>query len=253
LLKKYEEVQDEYDAMAGHGISKDNQRLWDFRIKKCLQNTTDEFYGSPLNVVQTELMPGQTVKRLPEEPVRLFAVRCRPIYTEFTDEMATKIVETKEWTGDNNAVIAFYTQAYKIEKEFEPTINGTRLLAYAFMPMANREYKRVLIDTFCIENKAPRLVSVCFANADSTDKIKEMVITTSLEQKDGTKKGVAYFNKVYDNTGVKTFPSKLRKLPAINALLEGGFEGTENGKPVKAKFKNEKDIAAELLRLGYPQ
>ncbi len=253
ILTKYEQVQSSYDSMAGHGVNKESQFLWDLRVKKCLENTSDDYYYSPLSVVQQVQTPGQVVKRLQDEPVRLFAVRCRPLHSEFTDELATKIVETKEWTGENNMVIVFYTQPYKIEKEFESVVEGNRMLAYAFMPMPNREYKRVLIDTFCIDGKAPKVVSVCFANADSTDKIKELIITTSIEQKDGNRKGIAYFNKAYDNTGMKTFPSKLRKLPAINALLEPGFEGVENGKPVKAKLKTDKDIIAELTRLGYPQ
>ncbi|MBC7554191.1 MAG: hypothetical protein H7257_09445 [Taibaiella sp.] len=251
LLKKYHEVQSSYDSMAGHGVSKDNQYLWDLRIKKCLELTTDQYYSSPLSVAQQVLNPGQVVKRLPDEPARLFAVRCRPLKAEFTDEIAPKLTETKEWTGENSAVIAFYTQPFKIEKEFEPATEGTRLLAYAFMPMAEREYKRVLIDTFCIEGKAPKITGVFFANADSADKIKEMVITTSTDIKLNDRKGTVYTNKVYDNTGMKTFPSRLRKLIAVNALIEGGFEGTENGKPVKARLKTEGDIRAELKKQGF--
>jgi hypothetical protein len=249
--KKYEETQEKYDEMAGHGVQAENQHLWDLRIRKCMENNSDAWFNSPLSAIQNVADPGQTVKRLPDEPTRLFAVRCRPLYSEFNDELATKLIESKEWTGENSAVLAFYTQKFKFEKEYEATVEGKRLLAYAFMPQGDRNYKKTLIDTFSIDGKAPGLVSVFYANADSVEKTREMVVVTALDVKDKQRNGKQYLIRVYGVTGVKTFPNRLRRMTSVNEQLITGFDGIENGKPVKAHLKTEADIRAELKKLGY--
>ena len=251
LVDKEQKIQDSYDGEGEHGRIKQTQHLWDMRIKKCLENCTEDFYSSPLDAVKTVTYMGQTVKRIPREPALQFALRCRPLYTELTEMLGAKLIETKEWTTDN-AVIAFYTQKIQPEEDAPvPAKDSWRILAYAFMPMPNNNYKRVLIDTFFNEDKVPKISAVFFANADTADKTNELVIVTTTEQKNPQGTGNVYNTRIYDNTLTKTFPNRLRKLTDISARVDGGIDGVQNGKPIKAKFKTEKDIRDELKKLGY--
>ncbi len=248
-ITKYHKTQDSYDGESNHSLIKEMQELWDMRIKKCLENNTDEYYSSPKSVVQTVFNPGQIVKRIPGEPKVQFAVRCRPIYSEISDELAAKAFEFKEWTTDK-AMIAFYSQKYTLEIEDAPSKECKRMLAYAFMPTGTDTYKRVLIDTFSNGEWPARIVATFFANAD-TDSKKELVVLAASDQKDKQGTGVSYTVKVYDNTFTKTFPGRLRKLEEVNKQLESGFEGTLNGKPSKARYKTEKEVAEALKKLGF--
>lgn len=250
LMEKYEKTQDDYDNQSNHSIIKETQALWDMRIKKCLENCTDEFYYSPENIVQTVKYFGQTVKRIPHEPARQFATRARPLYTELTEELAIKTFDTKEWTPEK-ATIAFYLQKYKIESDDETLPKEcSRILAYIFMPLPNNLYKRVLIDTFSNEDKPVKIASVFFANADS-DITKELVIMTTSTQHDKQGSGTLYTNRVYDYIYNKGYPARLKRLEDVNKQIEGGFEGTWNGKPSKAKYKTQKEVEDALKKLGY--
>ena len=251
MMKKENKTQDKYDGEGEHGRIKETQHLWDMRIKKCLENCTDEYYASPLDVVKTVAAMGQTVKRAPHEAARQFALRCRPIYTEMPDELGSKIVETKEWTAEN-AVIAFYTQKVApAPDDPSPAKDSWRVFGYAFMPMGNNTYKRVLIDTFYNQENTPEVSAVFFANADTADKANELVIVTKTAQKNQQGTGKLYNTRIYDNTLTKTFPNRLRKLPDVAAKVEGGIDGVQDGRPRIAKFKTEKDIRDELKKLGY--
>src|SRR5262249_53675890 len=145
---KYDQAQLDYDNGCDHSLIKEMQDLWDMRIKKCLENNTDEYMYSPESAVKNVWYLGQTVKRMPGEPARQFATRCRPLYSQYTEELAGKTIETKEWTPEK-ATIAFYSQQYdKPMGDDAPPKECTRILACAFMPQSDNTYKRVLIDTF---------------------------------------------------------------------------------------------------------
>lgn len=249
LMKKYDKTQDDYDGQSNHSLIKEMQRLWDMRIKKGMENNTDEYYTSPESVVKTVHYLGQPVKRIAAEPVKQFATRCRPIYSEFSDELAGKIVETKEWSPEK-AVIAFYSQQYTKEVEDEQPKACTRLLGEIFLTKDKNTYKRALIDTFTNEDKPIKLVAAFMANAD-TDSHKELIVITSMDRKDKDANGTQYTVKVYDNIVPNVFPSKLKRLDDIGLKLDSGFDGQLNGKPTKAKHKTQKDIEEELKKMGY--
>ncbi len=248
VYKKYDKTQDDYDGETKHGLVKEIQSLWDMRIKKCLENYTEEFYNKPLKDIQTVTYLSQRMKRIPNEPARQFAVRCRPMYSEYNDELNAKLQETKEWTPDK-AVIAFYCQNFRDTDENAVVKENKRMLAYAFMPQPGNFYKRVLIDTFLFDGKPPKITGVFYANADS-DQTRELFITTSRPVKERQRSGVYYQTYVYDNTLPKSFPARLIKLNDIAAKLSG-LEGTENGKPSKAPCKSEKEVTDQLKKLGY--
>ena len=252
LYKKYDKTQDDYDGQTDHGLIKENQSLWDMRIKKCFETGTDAYFASTEKALQSVKLWGDTVKRLNKEPFVQMAVRCRPMYTELTDELTSKIIEFKEWTTDK-AILVFYLQGYTRQEPDEPEVDGKRLLACAFMPLGNNGYKRVLVDTFCVNDKIPQITSVFFANADTEDVKKELLITFATDIKDKQQNGKMYATRVYDNTGVKFFPSRLRKLVEINEKLVGGFDGIANGKTVKALYKDPKSITEQLVKMGYKQ
>jgi hypothetical protein len=246
LITKYNQIQKTYDGEVNPEGRDDvpKQHLWDMRIKKCLENNTDQYYTSPEEAVQNVANPGTVVKRIPGEPALQFAVRARPMYTEFTAEMKDKIVETTEWS-ETPAIIAFYKQRYYAEGEGEDAKDLYRTLAYIFMPTAGEYYKRILIDTFTDNGKQVRLGKVFFANAD-TDQVKEMVIMASSTQTGGT----AYYNRVYDNV-FKPMPGQLRRIPEAKTRVESGFEGTKDGKTSHAACRTEDDIREALKKAGF--
>ncbi len=248
LMKKYEQTQDDYDGQSNHSLIKEMQTLWDMRIKKCLENNTIEYYSSPESVVKTVHYLGQPVKRIVGEPAVQFATRCRPIYSEFSDELAGKIIETKEWSADK-AVIAFYSQQYTKTIEDEAPKACTRLLGEVFLTKDKINYKRVLIDTFTNEERPTKIVATFLANVDS-DSYKELIVITATDRKDKEASGTQYTVKVYDNIFPNIFPARLKRLDDISAKLEGGFEGMINGKPSKAKHRSQKDIEDELKKMG---
>src|SRR5262249_32907752 len=64
ILDRHEKIQKQYDAEANPNGKDDTikQHLWDKRIKKCLENNTDEYYMESDNVLQYEGFPGTVVK-----------------------------------------------------------------------------------------------------------------------------------------------------------------------------------------------
>ncbi|MES2702096.1 MAG: hypothetical protein V4649_05625 [Bacteroidota bacterium] len=250
LYKKHIATQERYD----HEVNPDGrdekqqQYLWDMRIKKCLENATDEYYSAPETVAQTVKTPWQTLKRLPGESAARFVVRGRPLYTELPQEMAAKIVETTEWTQEP-AIIAFYSQKYYVQEDGALPTDHFRTFAYLFAPAPNGTYKRIFIDTLQNDGNPVRIAAAFFANADS-DYVKELVIVATSTQKNGEGAGTRYINKVYDNIG-RALPARLKKLDDMALKLEGGLEGIKDGKPSKAKFKSQKEIAEALKTMGY--
>ncbi len=249
LYRKFLKSEDDYDEESKHGIIKENQELWDMRIKKCLENYSTEYYTSPLSVVQTVKYMIQYMKRIPNEPAKQFAVRARPMYSEFNEEMGAKLVETNEWTAENKMVIACYYQKYKATGPDGAEKDGKRILAYALMPQLNNNYKRVLLDTFAFDDKPPKITGIFFANADS-DQAKELVITTSMPVKDGPRSGIQFTTTIYDNTTTQRYPARLTKL-SVSGIDANEVEGTVNGKPTHARLKSEKDIRDQFKKLGY--
>ena len=252
IHKKYYQTQEDYDhAVNPDGREeKEQQYLWDMRIKKCMENNTDEFFGSPENAVATVKAWGQTVKRIPGEPAVQFVVRARPLYTEFPQEMMTRVLETKAWSVEPS-VIAFYTQKYYVQEDGAQPSDHYRTLAFMFVPNGKDTYKRVLIDTFVNDGHPVNIAATFFANADS-DQAKELIIIANSSQKEKDASGTMYFNRVYDDFG-RFVPAKLKRLNDASAKIEGGFEGTIGGKPSKAKYKSQKEIMDALKKLGYSQ
>ncbi|GAA4459388.1 hypothetical protein GCM10023093_00300 [Nemorincola caseinilytica] len=254
LYTRYHELQERYDAEVNpHGTDDvPMQTLWDMRIKKALENNSIEYYTSPESVAATVkgLGLGQTVKRLPTDDVRRFAVRARPLYSEFTDETAAMTKELSVWNMEK-VVLAFYQQRYFVGEEGKPVKDCSRLLGYLFVPNGKDTYKRIFIDTFVRDDLSPKVNASFFANAD-TDAVKELVIQTVQTRKDNEATGVQYTTRVYDNT-FRALPGKLRKLNDVAEKLENSVDGTVNGKPQKAKYKTEKDLRDALQKLGYAE
>lgn len=241
LYKRYRRTQETYDGEVNPDgrDEKEKQYLWDMRIKKCLENNTEEFYSSPETVVQSVKIPGQIVKRIPDEKARQFVVRARPLYTEFTEELGRKVMETQEWSAEPS-ILAFYTQKFYINIDGALPKDNYRTFAYLFVPNGRDTYKRILVDTFTNGDKPTKVAAAFFTNADS-DQVKELVIMTTSAQKDNQANGILYTNRVYDNFP-RLLPGKIKRLEEANAKIAGGFEGTIDGKPTVAKCKTEKEI-----------
>jgi hypothetical protein len=188
------------------------------------------------------------VKRLPDESAKVFATRCRPLYSWYTDEMGEKTIESTEWS-EEKAVVAFYTQKYKLEKEDPKIKDGKRILAYLFMPAGKGLYKRIFIDTFSNDEKPVTITSAFFANADS-DPAKELVILTTTPWRDPQSNGTLYTTHIYDNIPGRPFPARLKSLDDAANKVAGGLDGMSNNKATRPKCKNEKDVREALKKLG---
>jgi len=118
LCKRHEDLQEKYDKEV-YPDGTDNvpmQTLWDMRIKKCLENTTEEYYVSPEAAVQSVKAWGQTLKRLQGEDKRRFITRVRPLYTEVTDPLAGISFETAEWGNEKSVLHFIYSVIFKSRK-----------------------------------------------------------------------------------------------------------------------------------------
>lgn len=250
LLARYNKVQHTYDAEVNPEGAEDKakQYLWDMRIRKCMENNTEEYYASPENAVISTKAISEVVKRIPGEAPLQFVVRARPIYMEFPQEMTAKVIETTEWTPEPS-IIAFYTQKYYVNEDGDLPRYNYRSFGYIFVPTAKDMYKRILIDTFSNGGKPVKIEAAFFANADS-DNVKELVVIASNQQRDAGGTGTLYMNRVYDNVS-RPLPGRLKRLDNISAKIEGGFEGDKGGTPSKAKYKNEKEITEALKKMGY--
>jgi hypothetical protein len=247
LMERYYKIQETYDNEVNPEgrDDKEQQYLWDMRIKKCLENMVETYYSSPETAVQSEKMPGQIVKRIPGETSLQFAVRTRPLYTEMPKDLMPKVTETTEWTPATS-IIAFYSQKYYQEEDGAAPADKYRTLAYLFVPTAQDTYKRILIDTISNESHAVKITDVFFANADS-DQAKELVIMAQCPEKTKEANGTVFINRVYDNV-TRPLPGKLRRLDDATGKIEGGFEGMKAGKLEKAKCKAQKDVLAALSK-----
>ncbi|MBX2906600.1 MAG: hypothetical protein KF744_11210 [Taibaiella sp.] len=247
---KHQALQEKYDSEVNPEgrDSIDAQELWDMRIKRALDLVTIDLYNAPLSTVQVVKAHGVSVKKLPDDDLRRFCTRVRPLYTEFHDENAAVSKEVKEWLSEP-CYLAFYNQRYFIEETGKPVKDCSRTLGYLFIPTGNGMYKRSFIDTFSINDAAPKVSASFFANADS-DGVRELVIQTTMDRKDREATGRHYSVRVYDNVSSRPFPGRLKKLE-IPAELAEGFEGTLNGKPQKAKYKTEKEVADALVKAGF--
>ncbi|GAA4466544.1 hypothetical protein GCM10023093_20800 [Nemorincola caseinilytica] len=251
LSKKREKVYEDYERETDFGNKRENQPLWDLRIRKCMENLSDEYFASPEAVLQggKGLGMGQMVKRGTDEPIRQFATRCRPLYAWYTDEMGARSMETTEWTAEP-AVLAFYMQNYTVGTGDIDFKDNKRILAYAFMPVGKGSYKRVFVDSFSNDGNPVKVEAAFFANADS-DATKELIIITTSTVKNRQVSGTFYATTVYDLTSSRVFPARLRRLEGIGEQLSGGLDGSRDGKPATAKMKNEKDVREALKKLGF--
>ena len=188
---------------------------------------------------------------LPGEPVKQFTTRCRPLYCEFSDDLAVKTIETTAWTEDK-AIVAFYRQNFNVEIEDEQPKECTRLLGEVFVTTDRSIYKRALLDTFANGAHPTKITSVFFANADS-DAVKELIVISASDIKNTDSVGTLFSVRVFDKTFAKLLPARIKRLESAGVLLSGGFEGVVNGKPVKAKHKNQKEVEDELKKAGFVQ
>jgi hypothetical protein len=250
IQKRYYHIQETYDAEVNpHGTDdKPKQYLWDLRIRKCMENNSEEFYASPENALAGERGMSVMVKRIPNEPPLQFVVRARPMYVEMPEAMMTKVIETKEWTLEP-AIIAFYSQKYYVDEDGGLPKYNYRSFGYLFMPMGKDSYKRMLIDTFSNYGKPVKIENAFFANVDS-DNVKELVVLSSSQQKDAQGTGTLYINRAYDNIA-RPYPGRMRRMDDVCAKIKGGFEGVKDGVASKAKYKSEKEIREVLAKLGY--
>lgn len=248
IYTKYQKVQETYDGEVNPEGRDDTakQSLWDMRIKKAMDLNNVDMLNSPLSVVSSVKIPGQTVKSVAGETDVQFAVRVRPLYTEFPEEMAPWVKRTDVW-NNASSMLAFYTQRYYQENESGKQEMKSRTIGCVFIPNGPDTYKRSLIDTFSNDGYPVKIAAVFYANVDSDD-TKELIVIATSQQKGKDGNGTRYIIRAYDHIG-KPYPARMKYLEAVAAQIAGGFEGSKDGKPSKALNKTEKDVMESLKKL----
>ena len=181
-----------------------------------------------------------TVERQQGEDITKFVSRLAPVGAEITH----KPLETSEWKFQAPVILAFY--------EFQPDnddhTGATKIVGFAYIPIAGATYEKIEIDTFESEGGNPRIETVFFANADKIND-KNLIIIVSWKQNHAAVQGTLYLTFVYACPNTSPHPQKLTYLKSISETLSGGCDcWGDNEPPRKAKFKTAADVKAALKR-----
>lgn len=189
---------------------------------------------------------GSAITRNPGESALAFIQRNAPDSLDFSDELATQMLTTKEWTADST-IIGFYSRSYKLSDD---DMDYTDILGYLYLPVGHGKYKRVFIDTFENEGGTACISSIFYANADK-DAARELVILIKWHSTHYQIDGDIYETRIYDNVPSGTYPDKLTFLKDISKEVSGTFDGYNEGENMVSGFKTAKEIRAELKKQGY--
>lgn len=163
--------------------------------------------------------------------------------------LAHAVIETSVWDFPK-ATIAFYTEDLTLE--YKDIVYERQAVNGYFIWNDGKMDRKILIDHFEDDNVDTKILSVFFANADN-DKQKELIILTANTHRlehlyDGTEYGVY----IYDDISIKNVPEKFKLLtnPKFD-IFNQNFEGFQDDKNHKAKFKTADAIKKELKKLGF--
>jgi|GEM_PF-3046349 len=163
--------------------------------------------------------------------------------------LAHAVIETSVWDFPK-ATIAFYTEDLTLE--YKDIVYERQAVNGYFIWNDGKMDRKILIDHFEDDNVDTKILSVFFANADN-DKQKELIILTANTHRlehlyDGTEYGVY----IYDDISIKNVPEKFTLLinPKFD-IFNQNFEGFQDDKNHKAKFKTADAIKKELKKLGF--
>lgn len=163
--------------------------------------------------------------------------------------LAHAVIETSVWDFPK-ATIVFYTE--DLTHEYKDIVYERQAVKGYFLWNDGKTDRKILIDHFEDDNVDTEILSVFFANADN-DKQKELIILTANTHRleylyDGTEYGVY----IYDDISIKNVPEKFKLLtnPKFDAFNKN-FEGFQDDKNHKAKFKTADAIKKELKKLGF--
>lgn len=163
--------------------------------------------------------------------------------------LAHAVIETWVWDFPK-ATIAFYTE--DLTHEYKDIVYERQAVNGYFIWNDGKTDRKILIDYFEDDNVDTKILSVFFANADN-DKQKELIILTANTHRlqylyDGTEYNVY----IYDDISIKNVPEKFTLLsnPKFD-VFNHNFEGFQDDKNHKAKFKTADAIKKELKKLGF--
>jgi len=187
----------------------------------------------------------QTFSRLTNESADSFIKRVFKV-----DELAHSVIETKEWDSTRKVIFAFVavnTQSYGQYDENKESI----VLGYCFFKTNSNNYQRALIDTFHENGGEPKIETVFFVNADK-DKEREIAIIVRTPQihRGAGVYGDFYDTYFYDNPNLLIPPNKLTLFEKLSSKFSG-FEGDQNSKHFKFRYKDVASIRKALKVMGY--
>jgi hypothetical protein len=156
------------------------------------------------------------------------------------------LIETSDWGGESKAIVAFY------EEEFvQSGQTYRRIVSYIYVPVSDKTYRKVLIDTFEPEGGDPKIEAVFFATVNG-DKDTKLIIICSWPQIHYDFRGKLYATFVYKAPRPHTKATKLKFEDGISKKLEGGCECEwRDGSKSIAKYKTADEVKAALRASRY--
>lgn len=164
-----------------------------------------------------------------------------------------QVLETNDWDSTKKLIIAFYAATVQMTAPQKEAFNQKAVLGFVFVPLADGQYKRMLIDTFMEAVSRPYIESVFFANADK-DKAKELVILCSWNLGGFTSRiaGKVYHAFLYDHLNFAKLPERIKVLHHLDKTFKPEFDGVGDGaKKSIAKYKSAEEIKKKLKALRY--
>ena len=163
--------------------------------------------------------------------------------------LAHSVIETSVWDFPK-ATIVFYTEDLTLE--YKDIVYERQAVNGYFIWNDGKKDRKILIDYFEDDNVDTKILSVFFANADHDNQKELIILTANTHRLEYLYDGTEYNVYIYDNISIKNLPEKFTLLinPKFDVFNQN-FEGFQDDKNHKAKFKTADAIKKELKRLGF--
>jgi hypothetical protein len=205
----------------------------------------------------------QIYERHKDEDVEAFTMRIKPVEEDSTQPLfgicgwndtlycvggSTKLTHPilqTSWNGLKNVLFVAYGKEYK-DGIFGNNV-GAFAVWYLLIPVSDRKYRRILVDTMPPSLEEPeKLEAVFYVNADKDSEL-ELAILFSLNLNPSFNR-TYYDTRFYDNLS-KSQENRLTPLQNV-----GDFSGCDcyiDGVDESAKYKTARAVRRRLKRLGY--
>ncbi len=197
--------------------------------------------------IGSTLLWAQGLARGATESAKSFAEKNKPDHSEIVHH----VIETKEWSKEKTAIIAFYERNKEIrvaEKTKKPyTFTAKEIVGYLFFPTKDGLYRKILIRTFDEDGGEPEIRSVFF---ETVSGIRKMFIICAWPQIHYDYEGTFYSVYVFDPPSTPLDNDALQEDQKLMKLFALQCDCTyRDGRVEKAKFNTAAKVRTALRAL----